>query len=128
MLCGECEKYNRDYKVWDEIVSCKTDSKGIHFIEWQDGELAWVNKEDRFHREEGPAYISESGEESWFLDGVRPFSIEQELYVGKTFECEIEGIADRGMAVVIEKINKFFYRVLIGDEKKLVVSLDKYKG
>ena len=130
-LCKECKKYNKEFCIpsdYNSIVLCQTDSKGIHFMKWDNGDLEWV-KEGQYHRENGPASIDECGEERWFLHGRRVHTVlQEELYVGKSFEYSEDRFGgDETMAIVFEEINELFYRVVIGDKKELIVSLYKYK-
>ncbi len=52
-------------KEWKDIPINFT---GI--VEWKNGNKIWL-KDDKLHREDGPAKILVEGYKSWYLDGIR---------------------------------------------------------
>ena len=122
MKCKNCEQYCH-------IKFCQTDSKDLHYIRWHDGQFQYT-KSGFYHREDGPAtdinygYLDRPAR--WYLNGVQSYVVlKQELHVKKTIN--IHHIKGSHVGLVTKKINDYWYEILLGDEKKLVVSLYKYK-
>ena len=113
MKCDDCDTFSC-------IEFCRITAEGLHYAQWEDGEYQYSNKNGLYHREDGPA--TDLYTVRWFWHGWQAIVIkEEELYRRKVIEMEGK------TGVVVEQMNDFFFKILIGDEKKLVVSLDKYK-
>ena len=112
-----------------DVVSCieiESEFDYKHYITLDNGgKEYWVN--NFLHKLDGPALIHTMGHmmgEHWYWFGKRAIKIfdkDFKLYVGQAVE-----IGD-STGVVLRKVNDYFWEVLIGSEKKLIVSLDKYK-
>ena len=58
-------------------------------VEWENGNKSWF-KNDKFHREDGPAFIRTDGYKSWWLDGnliwnsIRILNLRNQIILSKT--------------------------------------------
>lgn len=121
-----CEKCKQFRSPTIKIISCTTNKERRHHsfddlpsIQYSDGWMEW-HKDGKLHRENGAALTGHSnGLNMWFYEGNAARKVKEELYLEKVF------IMDEKTTMVTKKINDYFYEVLQGDQKKLVVSLDK---
>ncbi len=124
---GEHHSYNdKPAIIYDDFVKMWCSNGKAHRENkpaktWPDGTREWLLNNE-LHRNDGPACQYPGSADWWCLKGERAeLILKENLYLKKVIQ--IKGIT----AIVIEKINDCWYEILIGDEKKLVVSLDKYK-
>ncbi len=129
MKCSWCTSM-RDKII---IISCTINKqkqhhsfKDIPSVFYGDGTKFWQKNGD-FHRENGPAVIDYLGLKWWYYDGRAALKVlKQKLHVKKVINIYY-GSKEIKVGLITKKINDCWYEVIIGDEKKLVVSLDKYK-
>lgn len=101
---------------------------------WANGWVEWYINDDH-HREDGPCIYSTkyeygmSDQDCWCWQGQWAQEIYEPLYVNKVLEfTQHLGHYQRQeqVGVVCEKINQYFYRVLCGNKKILIVDLSNW--
>ncbi len=117
---GPACEYSNGAKHW--YLNGKEHREDGPACEHSNGTKYWYLNGKR-HREDGPAFEFSDGSKHWYLNGEEAIQIpKQELFIQKVIQIENK------IGIVLEKITDNIWKVLFGDEKKLVVSLDKYKG
>ncbi len=129
-ICRECtlenaqKFYNQHRYSYDIIKSCTLNDQGQHHsfydepsIVHEDSGVSMWHKNGKLHRENGPASIRYSRDYYYYED--HSITTLESLYVGKTCEW------GESMALIVEKINDTFYKIMVGDRKFLVASVCK---
>ena len=135
-ICRECvfinaqKFYNHYMGAFDVIQSCTLDDQGLHHsfddkpsmvYTIASGSVGAWHKNGKKHRDLGPAvtYRDDAGTGIYYYEDDYVPESKWNLYIGKTY------IWGDSMALVFEKVNDIFYKVLNGDKIFLVASVSK---
>ncbi len=114
-----------------------------HGIVHRDGGPAYISKRDKIrewysdgilHREDGPAYINGALQPEpfqryvWIWHDEPIETYDEELLVGQVIQYRDSwgDLKPFKTAVVLERVNEFFWKILVGDKQVLIAGIKDY--